>query len=97
VWCLTTVVGQGFVHAEDAVICYFCFPSLKAEVPLRNGDMLLFNPNVPHCVSSRCNGGKDAFCVSFYFDPMLPSQNSNDHALTFKEQRMGNKILQQLG
>jgi len=66
-------------------------------VPLRNGDMLLFNPNVPQCVSSRCNGEKEAFCVSFCFDPLLPSENSNGHALTLEEEMAEKKVLEHLG
>ena len=97
VWCLTTVIAEGLVEVEDEVICYFCFPSLNVAVPLRNGDMLLFNPNVPHCVSSRCNGEKEAFCVSFYFDPLLPSENSNGHALTLEEEMADKKVLEHLG
>ena len=49
----------------------FVFPELGLAVALRNGDMLLFNPKITHCVSSRRDPTKDAFCLSFYMDPML--------------------------
>jgi len=96
VWCLTTVVAQGAVTEGDDVICYFCFPSLKMAIPLKNGDMLLFNPNVPHCVSSRCDGERDAFCVSFYFDPSVPSGNTNAHALSCQEEEVSQQVMRHL-
>ena len=34
------------------ILQYFCFPATGTAVGLRNGDLLLFNPRTPHCVSS---------------------------------------------
>ena len=71
VWSLTMIVAGAIPTMDDAVVCYFVFPTLGLAVALRNGDMLLFNPKLTHCVSSRRDHTKNAFCLSFYMDPML--------------------------
>lgn len=77
-WSLTSVIPEDDGGAEDErIICYFCFPTLKIAVPLRKWDILLFNARVPHCVSSRCDGTKDAFCVSMYTSAAIPGGNKN--------------------
>ena len=40
---------------KDDIVCYFCFPRIGVAVALRPGDFLMFNPQEPHSISSRCN------------------------------------------
>jgi hypothetical protein len=79
VWSLTCAVPEVKKGGTsgDAIICYFCFPTLNLAVPLREGDVLLFNALVPHCVSSRCDPCREAYCVSMYTGANLPGGNSN--------------------
>jgi len=37
---------------HDTILHYFVFPSVKVLVPLRTGDILLFNPLIDHCCSN---------------------------------------------
>ena len=55
-WCLLSTATE--------ILQYFCFPGINSAVALRNGDLLLFNPTIPHCVSSRCTMEEDVICTS---------------------------------
>jgi hypothetical protein len=68
---------------DDEVVAYFAFPRLGVAIPLRPGDVLFFNPNEPHCVSSRARNEDDIYCVSLY----LKSSNIglNDNGLSLSE------------
>lgn len=37
---------------DDTVIYYFCFPQYSVKVPLRSGDILVFNPQILHSCSN---------------------------------------------
>ena len=39
---------------NDKIVCYFAFPRIGIAVALRPGDFLLFDPQEPHSISSRC-------------------------------------------
>lgn len=91
-WSLTTVVGKIKPSENDPVVCYFCFPTLGMAVPLRNGDLLLFNAKIPHCVSSRCNGKEDNYCVSLYMKALLVGGNDNKQVLTEEEERLATLV-----
>ena len=92
VMSLVTVIGED-KDDKEAIVCYFCFPSLGEAVPLRHGDLLLFNPNIEHCVSSRCNPNRDAYCVSLYFDPKMVGGNDNGQRLEGKEIEAAERLL----
>jgi len=87
IWSLVTVVSEHEPTLDSPIVCYFCFPTIGMAVPLRNGDMLLFNPKVPHCVSSRCNGSMDSFCISFYMNSKLGGGNDNSQEISSKEMK----------
>jgi hypothetical protein len=36
----------------DTILQYFCFPQMGVTIPLRNGDVLVFDPRQPHCAST---------------------------------------------
>ena len=72
-WSLTTVVSE---VPEDNIVCYFVFPEMGDVVPLRHGDLLLFNPLECHCVSARRDGTKEAFCASFYINAGVAGENN---------------------
>jgi hypothetical protein len=65
----TTVIKRGLPNMDDAILNYFCFPEQGVCVALRNYDILLFNPQKIHCVSSRKypsnDKANDISCVSF--------------------------------
>ena len=82
---MITVIGRDVPITDAPIVCYFCFPTLGIAVALRNGDLLMFNPKLPHCVSSRCNPKYEAFCVSMYTKSLLVGGNDNAQELSEEE------------
>ncbi len=78
------------VVAEDddmeAIVCYLVFPRLGVAVPLRNGDAIVFNARVEHCISARCNPNRDAYYVGFYINSGMGGMNDRKVDVT-EEQR----------
>ena len=62
---------------EDHVLCYFAFPRIGIAVALRPGDFLMFNPQEPHCISSRCREENEIFCISYYLKSAVVGLNDN--------------------
>ena len=62
---------------NDHIVCYFCFPRIGVCVALRPGDFLLFNPQEPHCISSRCNEEDQLYCISSYLKTSVVGLNVN--------------------
>ena len=64
---------------ESDVITHFCFPTHGLTVALRNGDMLLFNPLIPHCCAKqekKCEN-VNVFVNSFYLKTNVVGLNDN--------------------
>lgn len=72
---VTTVVSDHGIN-DDTVYNYFCFPTMGFAVALRNCDLLIFNPNVKHCLSSRATE-KTVYGTSFYLKTLVVSGNDN--------------------
>ena len=70
---------------EDECIAYFCFPNQGIAVPMKPGDVMIFNPCEPHCISSRCKREDDILCISLYLKSAMVGGNDNSVDLT-KEQ-----------
>jgi len=70
--------------SDDTVRAYFCFPTLKMAVPLRLGDLLVFNALVPHCISSKCNAGDNLYSISLYLKTGVVGLNDNSKNLTME-------------
>ncbi len=60
----------------DAVICFFAFPRIGIAVVL---DFFLFNPQEPHCISSRCQNGDEIFSLSSYLKTAIVGLNDNSN------------------
>ena len=80
-------------HVDDEVIVYFCFPTLGVSVPLRPGDYLLFNPLIPHCISSRCKYDDDIMCVSMYLKTAIVGLNDNSLELTPTQIKLADRFV----
>jgi hypothetical protein len=64
----------------DVEVCnYFTFPEQGIAVALRPGDILLFNPQYQHCISSRTSiyETEDVFCVSLYLKSAVVGKNDS--------------------
>ena len=66
------------VKKNSDVLKYFTF-STGVSIALRTGDILLFNPQINHCISSNTDVCKDddVFSTSFYFKSMVMGLNDN--------------------
>ena len=67
---------------HDLSITYFAFPRLGLAVPLRQGDVLFFNPKEPHCASSRYKDDDTAHTVSLYLKSANIGLHDNSLPLT---------------
>ena len=79
--CASAIGGRGYLHHDphgSDILQYFCFPSVGTAIGLRNGDLLLFNPKIPHCVSSKATNEEDVVCTSFYLKTAIVGGNDND-------------------
>ena len=72
------VNGNSCYEMSSKVSKYFTFDDGES-VAMRSGDILVFNPTIPHCVSSTTNGYQDddVFCISHYFKSLIAGRNNN--------------------
>jgi hypothetical protein len=49
---LTTLSVYDKEAGPNEVLYYFCFPTYNIAVPMRSGDIIVFNPLVPHCATN---------------------------------------------
>ena len=67
---------------KESILVYFAFPALGIAIPLKVGDVLFFNPNEPHCITSRVKEIDDLYCVSLYLKSATIGLNNNSIPLT---------------
>ena len=85
---LDFIFGAVTVHMKEEytlhqrVVAYFLFPALGIAIPLRPGDVLFFNPQQPHCISSRVDYDDKIYCTSLYLKADNLGQNDNKMPLT---------------
>jgi len=84
--------GKSTYHLDDSVVVYFCFPTLGIAVPMRPGDFLIFNARIPHCISSRSNGGDNIMCISMFLKTSVVGGNDNASNLTDTQQYLSDKF-----
>jgi hypothetical protein len=77
--------------AQDPVVVYFCFPRLGVAIPLKPGDIIIFNPQEPHSVSSRCQTDDEILCMSLYLKTAVVGLNDNSIPNTFREITLSQK------
>ncbi len=66
---------------DDRIVCYFCFPQIGITVALWPGDILMFNPQEPHCISSCCNKDDNIHCISSYLKTQAVGLNDNSNTI----------------
>jgi len=76
---------------DDPVVVYFCFPCLGVAIPLKPGDVIIFNPQEPHALSSRCHSGDEILCVSLYLKSAVVGLNNNSIRNTFRERNLSER------
>jgi hypothetical protein len=68
-------------QVDDKILCYFAFPRIGIAVALWPGDFLLFNPQEPHSISSRCRKEDEIFCISSYLKTAVVGLNDNSNSI----------------
>ena len=82
VQCLIDLVkypnGSSRYPLETNIVKYFTFDD-RFSVALRSGDILIFNPIIPHCISTSTDlySSQDVFCISHYFKAKVIGRNNN--------------------
>ena len=63
---------------QSLIVKYFTF-GVGHSVALRTGDILVFNPLIEHCISTKTDECQksDVYCVSFYFKSLVLGLNDN--------------------
>ena len=79
-WSHVSVQCKGEI--TNKILAYFCFPTLGFAIPLRCGDHLLFNPAVPHMISSRTCNSDNVYSLALYFKTNILGGNDNSASLT---------------
>ena len=85
---IVMVINRNKCVDNEEESAYFCFPRMAVAVPLRPGDVLIFDPREPHCLSSRCRSEDELVCLSLYLKSAVVGLNNNSRVLTKKEQRL---------
>jgi len=85
--------GKTSYDLNNDVIVYFCFPTLGIAIPLRPGDYLMFNPLIPHCISSRCKHEDDIICLTMYLKTAIVGLNDNSLPLTPSQKQLAEQYL----
>jgi ectoine hydroxylase-related dioxygenase (phytanoyl-CoA dioxygenase family) len=82
-WGGVVIVGEDLPEGDnDKILYYFCFPTMGIAIPLRKGDVILFNSKIPHALSTCVDPDYQAFCCSFYAKTMAGGGNKNLQVLT---------------
>ena len=83
------------VHVENFqyrflnhIVAYFCFPRIGIAVALRPGDILIFNAQEPHAISSRCRSNYKVLCGSMYLKTAVVGLNNNSIEFTLMQQSL---------
>ena len=79
-------------NVKESIIVHFCFPTLGVAIPLQPGDYLMFNPLIPHCVSSRCNLSDEVVLVTIYLKTSVVGLNNNDMEITPAQASLARKF-----
>lgn len=91
-WSLTTVLANRNFVLDDKIMNYFCFPHYGVAVALRPGDVLIFNPLVHHCVSTR-ETTEDVVCLSLYLKTKNIAGNDVQQQLSGEQWTILEKLL----
>ena len=84
-----SIMSPQMEHLSEKVVMYFAFPSLGICVPLRPGDVLIFNPRTFHGASSRCRNADEIYCTSVYQKTKVVGGNDNSMPVTEEQELLG--------
>jgi len=70
--------GKSKYSLQSDIVKYFTFDD-KFSVALRSGDILIFNPVIPHCISTSTDqySSHNVYCISHYLKSKIIGRNNN--------------------
>ena len=90
---LVTIQQEGVVYEyRMEPVVYFCFPCLGVAVPLRPGDVIIFNAQEPHCLSSQVRPEQEIYSIGMYLKTGVVGLNDNSLPLTPDQELVYNNI-----
>ena len=90
---LVTVQQEGVLYEyRMEPVAYFCFPCLGVAVPLRPGDVIIFNARKPHCLSSQVRPEQECYAIGMYLKTNMVGLNGNSTSLTSDQELIYNNI-----
>ena len=69
----------------DKIVAYVCFPCLGVAILMKPGDVIIFNPQEPHAISSHCEATDDILCLSLYLKSAIVGLSDNSKPNTAEE------------
>jgi hypothetical protein len=72
--------NREILQLTSSPLAFMCFPKQGVSAAIRDGDILLFNPLVPHCVSSRTTDIDVAF-ITFYLKTNIVGGHDNSQEM----------------
>ncbi len=83
--------GLNCYRVDDDPIAHFCYPTEGIAIPMRPGDLLLFNSRIPHCISSRTKLTDDIMCISLFLKTAVVGLNNNSIPLDTLQNNLSTK------
>lgn len=96
-YSLVSIHSRSIYNRRTEHVIYFSFYRLGLTIPLRLGDVLIFNPLEPHSVSSRCYPQDDIFCLSIYLKSAVAGLHDNGTDLTQEQAILANNYKSNAG
>ena len=86
-YCMSAifVMTKDRISDENEVISYFCFRREGVSVGLRNGDIIIFNPQKEHCMSTRTDSDRDMIAMALYMKTAVVGMNDATRDISFLE------------
>ena len=86
-YSVVTVHSAKYLYGFNApIVAYMCFPRLGAAVAMRPGDLIIFNPQEPHAISSQCDNKVDINSAAMYLKTAVVGLNDNNLPLSSLQQ-----------
>ena len=80
---------------DDEIMTHFVFPYIGWAVGLRDGDLLIFNPQFDHCASQQNEKTTgDVILTSFYLKSLIIGGNNNTIPLSTEHEKLLKELLE---
>ena len=79
---------------DDDIVTHFVFPYIGRAIGMRDGDLLIFNPQFDHCAAQQSDKATgDVILTSFYLKSMIIGGNDNSIPLSKEQEDLWKALL----